>query len=270
MIKLVLTDMDGTLLNSRGQLPDGLDETIRALREQNVIFGAASGRQYYSLRETFNAYKDEMLFVSENGTYVMYKNKEIFSNPMDRLHMKEILSIAERIPDVHALVSGKKQAYYKSADKRFLKQVGMYYKRVQHVNDFREIDDDILKIALFDLKGAEKNSYPRFLSLADHLQVAVSADCWLDVMKPGATKGEAVQQIQSAMGIGYGETMVFGDYMNDLEMMSAAYYSFAMENAHESVKKAARFAAKSNDQRGVILAIEETLLRGGRGVENEI
>lgn len=261
MIKLVLTDMDGTLLNRAGQLPEGLDATVQELKKRNIIFGAASGRQYYSLRETFKAYQDEMLFVAENGTYVMYQNKEIFSNPMERAHLEEILAIAGRIPDVHLLVSGKKQAYYKSVNERFLKQVGLYYKRVQRVDDFHEIEDDILKIALFDLKGAETNSYPFFLPLSDHLQVAVSADCWLDLMKMGATKGEAVQHIQSVMGIGFDETVVFGDYMNDLEMMSAAYYSFAMENAHETVKNAARFMAKSNEERGVLLAIEETVLQ---------
>ena len=53
--------------------------------------------------------------------------------------------------------------------------------------------------------------------------------------------------------------MVFGDRMNDLEMMSSAYYSYAMENAHDDLKKAARFITKSNDDSGVVHAIKNIL-----------
>ena len=50
--------------------------------------------------------------------------------------------------------------------------------------------------------------------------------------------------------------MVFGDYLNDLEMMLSGYYSYAMENAHEDLKKVARFRAKSNNDNGVIDVIK--------------
>ena len=53
--------------------------------------------------------------------------------------------------------------------------------------------------------------------------------------------------------------MVFGDYLNDLEMMKSAYHSYAMKNAHEELKKVARFEAKSNDENGVVLAIKEAV-----------
>ena len=58
---------------------------------------------------------------------------------------------------------------------------------------------------------------------------------------------------------GYNETMVFGDHMNDLEMMSSAYYSYAMENAHDDLKKVARFRAKKNTENGVVEKIKEVL-----------
>ena len=54
--------------------------------------------------------------------------------------------------------------------------------------------------------------------------------------------------------------MVFGDYLNDLEMMVSAYHSYAMENAHDDLKKVARFRAKSNDENGVVQAIKSVAL----------
>ena len=63
--------------------------------------------------------------------------------------------------------------------------------------------------------------------------------------------------------IRYDETMVFGDHMNDLEMMSSAYYSYAMKNAEENVKNSARFIAGTNDEDGVINVIKEVVLCEG-------
>ena len=53
--------------------------------------------------------------------------------------------------------------------------------------------------------------------------------------------------------------MVFGDYLNDLEMMESAYHSYAMENAHDDLKKVARFRAKKNTENGVVEKIKEVI-----------
>jgi HAD superfamily hydrolase (TIGR01484 family) len=75
MIKLIATDMDGTLLNDQGQLPEDFAATFLRLKEKNIIFAAASGRQYFSLRETFLAVKKDVLFIAENGTLLIYKEE---------------------------------------------------------------------------------------------------------------------------------------------------------------------------------------------------
>lgn len=72
-------------------------------------------------------------------------------------------------------------------------------------------------------------------------------------------KGIAIKEIQEKLDIKYDETMVFGDYLNDLEMMENAYYSYAMENAHDDLKKISRFSAKKNTEDGVIEKIKEVI-----------
>ena len=67
--------------------------------------------------------------------------------------------------------------------------------------------------------------------------------------------------IQQKFGITREETMVFGDYFNDVEMLKAAYHSYAMENAPSGVKKHANFIAKSNIENGVLEVIKEVVLR---------
>ena len=66
--------------------------------------------------------------------------------------------------------------------------------------------------------------------------------------------------LQSKHGISADETMVFGDFNNDLEMLQEAFFSYAMDNAHDNVKKVARFSTKSNDEQGVESILEELLI----------
>ena len=67
------------------------------------------------------------------------------------------------------------------------------------------------------------------------------------------------KQVLKDINIKFEETMVFGDYLNDLEMMESAYHSYAMENAHDDLKKVARFRAKKNTENGVVEKIKEVL-----------
>ena len=94
MIKLILSDMDGTLLDSEGKLPPEFDAVMARLRERGVLFAPASGRQYDSLAATFARYVDTFLFLSDNGTMVRRRGQELFSNVMDRRRALEILDHA--------------------------------------------------------------------------------------------------------------------------------------------------------------------------------
>ena len=76
---------------------------------------------------------------------------------------------------------------------------------------------------------------------------------------PNANKGYALKLIQEKYNIAPAETMVFGDYNNDLEMLALAHYSFAMENAHPYVKKVANYSTASNDAFGVEKVLEKLL-----------
>ena len=65
--------------------------------------------------------------------------------------------------------------------------------------------------------------------------------------------------LQNELSFTYHETMAFGDYFNDLEMLQASFHSYAVENAHEGVKKIARFRAPSNQDKGVFSVIRNYL-----------
>ncbi len=70
-IRLIACDMDGTLLDDDDAIHDDFWPLIDALHERGVVFCPASGRQYYNLLERFEPIADEVVFIAENGTYVV-------------------------------------------------------------------------------------------------------------------------------------------------------------------------------------------------------
>ena len=260
MIKFIATDMDGTLLNSNNEIHADFYPMFQSLKEKDIIFAAASGRQYYNLLERFKDIKDDMMFIAENGTFVVYKGKELIVNSLEKNIAKELIEIGRTIPNSYVILCGKNSAYIESHDERLIKQTAKYYERYKIVENLTSIDDYILKVTICDFNGSENNSNNYFDEYRDKVQITVSGEIWLDMVAKGINKGVAINEIQNLLNIDYKETMVFGDYLNDLEMMSSAYHSYAMANAHDTLKKAARFIAKSNDENGVIQAIKSVAL----------
>ena len=90
----------------------------------------------------------------------------------------------------------------------------------------------------------------------------LSSDYWLDIMDKHINKGVAVRAMEERFGFTPDEVAVFGDYLNDLQMMSAATYSFAMANAHPDIKAAARYETASNEDAGVLKGIQRLIDAG--------
>lgn len=259
-IRLIAADMDGTLLNSRHEYDPGFPELYAQLQERGILFAPASGRQLYNLRNKFGELGSEMVFIAENGSHVFYKGRDLLvqSLPGDKIHM--LITMARQVKGVNIILCGKKQAYMESTEPEFIRNVEMYYDRRLLVDDLLQVkDDEFLKIAICDLQGAETNSYPVFRHLEGELQVKVSGKIWLDLSHQLANKGRAMQVVQQQLNISREQTMVFGDYLNDVEMMQQAYFSYAMSNAHPAVKEAARFETLSNEENGVSVVISEVL-----------
>lgn len=259
MVKLIASDMDGTLLNSNNEINEEFFEVFNKLKEKEIIFAAASGRQYYNLLNRFERINDDIMFIAENGTFVVYKGKEILVNSLDKEVSKELIKVGRTVDNAYVILCGKKSAYIEKTDERLVKETKKYYERYEIVDDLTKVEDDILKVTICDFSGSEFNSNNYFKDYWDKLQVTVSGEIWLDITAKGVNKGVAIEKVQEIFNITPKETMVFGDYLNDLEMMGKAYYSYAMENAHEDLKKVSNFIAKSNNDNGVVEAIKEVV-----------
>ena len=264
-IRLIVTDMDGTLLDDAKRIPDGLWSLLTELRHRDVLFCPASGRQYATLAKEFADAGQGMVFIAENGTYVVRDGVELSSDPLDPSVAARIVTTTRGLRaegvDVGAVVCGKRSAYVERTDEAFLAEVRKYYTRLQPVPDATAVDDDdeILKVALFDFGPVERTTAPALHPFTSTHQVVVSGEHWVDIMNVTADKGTAVRRLQHDLGITPAQTMVFGDYLNDLEMLDTAEWSFAMANAHPAIIDRARHIAPSNNDNGVLRTITRVL-----------
>ncbi|GAB7219971.1 Cof-type HAD-IIB family hydrolase [Vibrio comitans] len=261
-VKFIAADMDGTLLDENSQLNPEFFDIFEKLYEKDITFAAASGRQYYSLIDMFAPVKDRMMFIAENGTMVMHLGQELYSCEIDTPSVKEIIKSARAIEGTFVVLCGKQSAYIETEDQQALNEIKKYYHRCQYVNDLLAVDDEFIKVAILNFGGSEELVYPSFSEkFAQSHQVVVSAKIWLDVMNKEASKGAAIKHLQNTLGFTFEQTMSFGDYLNDLEMLEESYHSYAMENAHPKIKEVARFSAPSNKDAGVLKTIKEKVLR---------
>lgn len=260
-IRLIVTDMDGTFLNSQYEVSPNFPAIYEELKKRNILFVPASGRQMPGITQYFKTIESEIGFIAENGAYVVYKNKELFADKLAHDFIIDIVKTIRKIPGARAVLSAKKKAYYESNDEKFVKYFTKYYTENQKIHDLTEvIQDDAFKIAVYHPEGSEKNLYPFLKKFeAYNLEVVVSGQYWLDIMNKGINKGNAIAMIQNLLGILPEQTMSFGDYMNDLQMLRESKYSYAMTNAHASVKAVASFTAPSNDDFGVAHIIKDYL-----------
>jgi Cof subfamily protein (haloacid dehalogenase superfamily) len=258
-IRLVVSDMDGTLLNSKHELHPTFYSVFAEIRKRGITFVAASGRQYQNIRNVFTKIQDDMYFIAENGGYVVHQGRELHVQEMERDVTRSLLRSAKSVDGTFTILCGKKKAYIEDTTTFFVEHLERYYDEYEIVDDLLNVNDDqFLKIAICDISGAEGNTYNLFRNSADIL-VKVSGNIWLDISHKHANKGHALHKVQRLLNVSPSETMVFGDYLNDLEMMAQAEFSFAMENAHPEVKAVSRYVAKSNDEGGVMEILDQLI-----------
>jgi Cof subfamily protein (haloacid dehalogenase superfamily) len=259
-IRFIAADMDGTLLDPTGSLDPRFYPLFEKLVSKNVMFAAASGRQYFSLQETFAPIANKMMFIAENGTMVMHKGKELYSNTIEHNEIVQVIKTAREIDGVHIVLCGKTGAYIESTDPEAHQEIKKYYAKRTLVDDLLTVEDEFIKVAFLHFGGTEQNVAPILKKeFGQSHQVVVSAKIWLDIMDKTASKGAAIEHLQQSIGFTVDQTMSFGDFFNDVEMLQVSGQSYAMENAHPEVKKYAKHIAPSNAEAGVITTIERVL-----------
>lgn len=259
-LRLVAVDMDGTLLDDEKRIGAGFDRVLAAMAERGIQLVAASGRQYATLHRQLD--RPGLLYIAENGAWVLRDGVELSRDGLDRDAAMRTVEIARaRVADgadAGTVLCGTASAYVERDDERFIEQTRPYYARLAVVDDLTAVQDDLLKVAVYDFTSSAQAAAD-FTGIGEGARLVVSGPHWLDVGSPTADKGRALRQLQELLGLGPQHTMVFGDYLNDLGMLGQARWSVAMDNAHPQVRAAAAYIAPSNNDNGVLRTVAGAL-----------
>lgn len=256
MIRLIACDLDGTLLDPSGALPQGIFETIEKLYKRGILFCPASGRQAVALEKMFSPVADKILIMAENGAIVWRGGKTLYCDSIPAERVGDALAAVKTLRRAHALLCTPGCAYFEDDVQPFVTYVAASYLHNAR-GDFAEIaaENPVCKIAVFDECGPENDGMRVLPSLLPDLRIIQSGGNWLDISAPTSNKGRAMQFMQKMLGVSPAECAAFGDHMNDLEMLLACKYAYAPENAYEGVKARIAGRVPSNAENGVPRAL---------------
>ncbi|WP_455099550.1 Cof-type HAD-IIB family hydrolase [Peptostreptococcus stomatis] len=257
MVKLISVDMDGTFLNDDKEMSPEFDKVFKALKKKNVKFCAASGRQLASLKTVFDKYKDQMLFVAENGAVMEIDGQPIVNATLTREISDKFLARLKELDDMRILYCTSDYSYIDRIDDESMENARIYLPKFEIVKDVAHIEELPVKISVHSKNGYYNDFKLLVEEFSDEASICTSGFDWLDIVPKGTNKGTAIAKMQAMLGISPKETMAFGDQMNDFEMINQAYHSYAMDNAIDKIKQIARYTAPSNNEFGVVSTLKE-------------
>ena len=269
---LYVSDLDGTLLDGEGKLPPDSIKRLNRLIDKGLNFTIATARNYdsaYPLLRGLNLQHPVILF---NGVYLteFHTGTNIFFSDFISPEMiNEILALVEprEIAPFIYTYGDNHSVYYRSINnfgaQKYINSVSSY-KNIKQVDEFIFSEyERISGFLLIDTKINLEPIYNKLLSLyRDKLNTYFAQDVsnpnfhWLQSFHQKANKGIMLKRMTEHIGIPISKTVVFGDYMNDLDMFKVAGHSIAVENALPEVKAAAQQIILSNINQGVIIYLE--------------
>ena len=267
MIKLVLSDMDNTLVPF-GQpcVSPRTIEAIHAVLDAGVLFGPDTGRDYVELMRFFQG--DERGFmtgifsngkrVRANGRYVrtVLLDHDVLVR-LDRLLRPERGMFLVCYPEQTDLSN---PAYGVGATRE---ELAVFERRTKFTGTpVEEVpEEDFIAATIACPGGPDRMERCRAIVAegAPEVRIVSPIPEWFDVLPQGVSKADGLEVLLEALGIGIDEVAVFGDAENDLSMLEYAEHSVAMANASDEVKAACRYQTASNDDCGVAAMIDRVL-----------
>ena len=267
-----VSDLDGTLLDGDGQLPQDSTQRLNRLIDKGLNFTIATARNYdsaYPLLRSLNLKNPVILF---NGVYLteLHTGVNIFFSgfipPEVINNIKNIVEPRGIRPFIYTY-GDKHWVYYKNASnlgaQKYIDSLSGD-KRVQKVDEFIfSRSERISGFLLIDTSEALEPVYNELRSLhRDELNIYFAQDVsnpdfhWLQSFHQKANKGIMLKRMTLHLGIPLSNTVVFGDYLNDLDMFKVAGHAIAVGNALPEVKSAAQHVISSNIDQGVIFYLE--------------
>lgn len=251
-IKLIASDMDGTLLDENGQVPPETFDLILALREHGVRFVVSSGRRYDRLCDFFSPVKDHMDFVASNGAQVFADGVQIDREVYSHLAIRRLAKTVAMFPNMHLALFDRTKSYLLDDEDKFVREVDKDLPNVERIYELPSPQVSIIKASIFcDDGNVMDNAYVLQRELGGLFTFAPSGSSYIDATQPGISKASGIAQVMEYHGIDAPEVMAFGDAMNDYEIIRFVGTGCAMANGRPALRAVADRVIGSNIEHAV-------------------
>ena len=272
-IKAVFFDIDGTLVNDSRMVLKSTEKAIRALKEQGIFVGLATGRGPFFVRPFIERY-DFDFAVTYNGQYIFTKDKILSASPIDKKNLHDLIDYAKKHRIEIALgtedgVEGSRIMSFglspislwsaRFVPKGFSKAVSQGFNKVvskvvpQDQKQLQQIaQGPVYQVLLL----ASPKDTQKVEQAFPELKFTRSSPFAADVINPDNSKMEGIRIVGEEFGFSMDQVMAFGDSDNDLEMLSGVGLSIAMGNGTSRVKEVAQHTTTSNTKDGIQKALE--------------
>lgn len=236
MIRLIATDLDGTLLEKNGRLPQGTYEVVQRLMDMGIRFAAASGRQYGNLQRLFGPVAGRMAYVCENGALSMIDGKPAGMVEIDNQTVRELIADFEQLDEGNVMVCAQHTCYMLDKNRAFTDDI-VYRLRnaVTIVESWDDITEPVIKVSYQSSRGVQADAPMLLAKWGKTMTATVSGFDWFDVT--AANKGTGMQMLMQHMGVQKEEVAAFGDNFNDESMLDLVGHPFLMRHATKALHK---------------------------------
>ena len=272
-IRVIATDMDGTLLDPKGQLDlPRLEKILDKLDQCDIRFVIATGNEVHRMRQLLGHLAERVVLVVANGARIFENNELIQAQTWDDVMVDRALAHfkGRECQDqfvVTAMNGGfvKEGTVFTELDKFMTPEmIEKLYQRMNFVDEFdSSLFGGVLKMSMVVGEERLDSVLQEVNDLFDGRVRAVSSGygC-IDILQDGIHKAWGLVELLKRWNLKPEQIMAFGDSENDIEMLELAGISYAMENAEEAVKEIATKVAPANSQAGVYQVLENWLERG--------
>lgn len=253
-MKLVISDLDGTLLYSRSVITEHTVSTIKKLTEKGVEFAIATGRGKEGVIDVMKALNMKIYLICNNGASIYDKDRNcIYEKTIDKELAIEILKTIKE-NNVYYSAFYRENVYEDKDDIGFIKRP--YFKKqiLENIEDCPALNKIVIGEKEDKILEISKILKEKF---AGKVEITVSSPECIDIVPKGCNKAEGVKKISEILKIDMKDIMAFGDGENDIDMLKEVGYPVVMENAKDEIKKQIKNRAPKNIEDGVAKYLEK-------------
>ena len=284
MIKLIASDMDGTLLNTKHKISEENLKAIKKAEKLGIKFAIATGRMYEDVKPLLKEYNLKcQCIVLNGGEYIDEEGKVLEGIYIEKEKVREIIGMIIK-ENIVAEIYTSKGLYTVNSKEETLVEVAYriiaydpetsfeealklaeshpHYKNLNYIQNIDEFLNSNIKIGKFvTFYNDEETTFSvkRKLESIGGLAISSTFTKNIEINNEKAQKGIILTKVAEKLGIKKEEVMVIGDSFNDYSMFTEFTESFAMGNAVPKIKETAKYITDTNDNSGVAKAIYKAL-----------